>query len=129
MTDPSTTPARIHGDRAAGTLLIEWADGHSTTYDATALRWMCPCAFCRGEAGIPGWLDSAPTLTEQQTRITGLALVGRYAVQPTWGDGHATGFYSFTMLRDKCPCNACTARRVARGEPAPATPHRHGGSA
>ena len=27
------------------------------------LRWLCPCAFCRGEAGLPGWLDSAPTLT------------------------------------------------------------------
>ena len=26
----------------------------------TTLRWLCPCAYCRGEAGLPGWLDSAP---------------------------------------------------------------------
>ena len=30
---------------------------------AVTLRWLCPCAFCRGEAGLPGWLDSAPQLT------------------------------------------------------------------
>ena len=128
MTEPSTTPARIHGDRAAGTLLIEWTDGHETVYDATALRWMCPCAHCRGEAGIPGWLDSNPTLTDQQTRITGLALVGRYAVQPTWGDGHATGFYPFTTLRDRCPCADCSARRAATAAPVSASSHEHGGS-
>lgn len=127
MTEPSTSPARIHGDRAAGTLLIEWSDGHETTYDATTLRWMCPCAFCRGEAGMPGWLDTAPTLTDQQTRITGLALVGRYAVQPTWGDGHATGFYSFTSLRERCPCAECTARRAASPSTGPAIFHGHGG--
>ncbi len=52
-----TAPARIHADRAAGTLEIDWRDGHQTTYDAVTLRWLCPCAFCRGEAGLPGWLD------------------------------------------------------------------------
>jgi DUF971 family protein len=109
---PATSPATIHADRGAGTVDIGWADGHRTTYTAHALRWMCPCAFCRGEAGMPGWLDSAPTLTETQTRITGLALVGRYAVQPTWADGHATGFYAFTLLREQCPCPVCSARRA-----------------
>jgi DUF971 family protein len=129
MSEPRTTPQRIHGDRAAGTLLIEWADGHTTIYDAVALRWMCPCAFCRGEAGLPGWLDSKPTLTDQQTRLTGLALIGRYAVQPTWGDGHSTGFYPFTTLRDQCPCGECTARRSSSpvATPEPAIPHDQGG--
>jgi len=124
---PATSPARIHADRTAGTVDVEWGDGHRTTYSAHELRWLCPCAFCRGEGGLPGWLDSKPTLTEAQTRITGLALVGRYAVQPMWADGHATGFYAFTMLRDRCPCPECTARRA---ESAPVTPagHHHGGS-
>jgi DUF971 family protein len=126
VSEPSTTPARIHGDRTAGTLEIDWSDGHRTVYDATALRWMCPCAHCRGEAGIPGWLDSNPTLTDQQTRITGLALVGRYAVQPTWGDGHATGFYEFTNLRAHCPCAECTSRRGAASSSA-RTFHARGG--
>jgi len=110
---PSDTPARIHADRDAGTLLIEWADGHVTTYDAVTLRWMCPCAYCRGEAGLPGWLDTVPTLTPEQTRLTDVGLVGRYALAPTWGDGHGLGFYTFRALRDACPCDACAAARAA----------------
>jgi DUF971 family protein len=125
-------PATIHADRAAGTLRIEWRDGHVTTYDAVTLRWLCPCAFCRGEAGLPGWLDSAPTLTSEQTRLVDLQLVGQYALAPAWGDGHHTGYYSFSMLRDMCPCEACTARRAGEGRPSIGRPdhttHSPGGA-
>jgi DUF971 family protein len=107
-----TRPVRIHADRTARTFSIDWADGHATVYDFTALRWLCPCAYCRGEAGLPGWLDSAPTLTAEQTRMTDVHLVGNYAVSPLWGDGHSTGFYSFTLLRERCPCPVCTERRA-----------------
>jgi DUF971 family protein len=106
-----TVPLKIHADRGAGTLAIEWADGHRTLYEATPLRWLCPCAFCRGEAGMPGWLDGGPTLTEQQTRLTDIHLVGNYAVSPHWGDGHHTGFYTYRLLRERCPCEECDARR------------------
>lgn len=110
---PSTiAPTAIHADREARTLRIDWADAHQTIYDLTALRWLCPCAYCRGEAGMPGWLDTAPTLTDEQTRLTDLHLVGNYAVAPHWGDGHSTGFYSFALLRDRCPCAECAARRT-----------------
>src|SRR6478672_12056324 len=97
-------PLRIHAEREARTLAVEWSDGHATLYDFERLRWLCPCAYCRGEAGLPGWLDSAPTLTPEQTRLVDLALVGQYAVAPTWGDGHHTGYYTFAMLREQCPC-------------------------
>jgi DUF971 family protein len=115
-------PVRIHADRAERQLQIEWADGHATSYDFVTLRWLCPCAFCRGEAGMPGWLDSSPTLTEAQTTLTDLALVGQYAVAPTWADGHHTGFYTFERLREECPCPADTARRAE----APHAQHRLG---
>jgi len=108
-----TAPLRMHADREARTFSIEWADGHASVYDFTALRWLCPCAYCRGELGLPGWLDSAPELTVEQTRMTDIHLVGNYAVSPHWGDGHSTGFYSFTLLRDRCPCPACTERRAS----------------
>ena len=110
-----TAPLTIHADRTARTLAIGWADGHATTYDFTALRWLCPCAYCRGEAGLPGWLDSAPTLTAEQVRMTDIHLVGNYAVSPHWGDGHSTGFYTFSLLRDRCPCPDCSARRERTG--------------
>jgi DUF971 family protein len=106
---PSAIPTGIHADRAAGTLAIDWADGHRTEYEARQLRWLCPCAYCRGEAGMPGWLDSGPTLTDQQTRLVNVQLVGSYAICPTWADGHRTGYYSFALLRSRCPCPACTA--------------------
>jgi hypothetical protein len=40
-----------------------------------------------------------------------IQLVGNYAVCPSWADGHHTGYYTFAVLRDRCPCPACTARR------------------
>ncbi len=116
-------PARIHADRAGRTLAIEWADGHATIYDFETLRWLCPCAYCRGEAGLPGWLDSKPTLTAEQTRMVDIALVGQYAVAPQWGDGHHTGYYTFSVLRDMCPCTDCSARRAGEGRPSIVSGH------
>ena len=114
--DP-TAPLRLHADREARTLAIDWSDGHATVYDFDRLRWLCPCAYCRGEAGLPGWLDSAPTLTQEQTRLVDATLVGQYAFAPTWGDGHHTGYYTFAMLRDHCPCEVDSARRRSSPEP------------
>jgi DUF971 family protein len=107
------TPSRIHADRPGRALEITWADGHATRYDFVTLRWLCPCAYCRGEGGSPGWLDSGPTLTDQQTELADIALVGQYAVAPTWGDGHHSGFYTWELLRAMCPCAEDTARREA----------------
>ena len=112
-----TVPARIHADRSAATLQVDWQDGHQTVYDFVSLRWLCPCAFCRGEAGQPGWLDSRPTLTPEQTQMVDIQLVGNYAVCPSWADGHHTGYYTFAVLRDRCPCPACSARRAASPGP------------
>jgi DUF971 family protein len=116
-------PVRIDADRAAGTLKIGWQDGHETAYDAVTLRWLCPCAYCRGEAGMPGWLDSKPQLSEQQTRLVDVHLVGSYAIAPSWGDGHHTGYYTFQVLRDRCPCPACTQRRASEPHPSPGGGH------
>ena len=54
-----TVASRIHADRAARTLDIIWQDGHATRYDFSPLRWLCPCAHCRGEAGQPGRASAA----------------------------------------------------------------------
>ena len=125
LTPSPTSPTKIHADRAARTLAIEWADGHGTTYDFEALRWLCPCAYCRGEAGLPGWLDTSPTLTAEQTRMVDIHQIGNYAVAPEWADGHHTGFYTYALLRDRCPCESCTARRVANGREPKARSQQH----
>ncbi|HYI22111.1 MAG TPA: gamma-butyrobetaine hydroxylase-like domain-containing protein, partial [Candidatus Limnocylindrales bacterium] len=51
-------------------------------------------------------------LSEAQTQLTDLQLVGNYAIQPTWADGHHTGFYTFRRLREECPCPADTEQRA-----------------
>jgi DUF971 family protein len=104
-------------------LRIEWADGHVSTYGFEHFRWLCPCAYCRGEAGLPGWLDENPTLTAEQTRLVSIQPVGAYAIAPTWGDGHGTGFYTFTALRAHCPCDTCATVRTAGGHPEPGAAH------
>lgn len=111
----STIPVRIHADRAAGRLEIDWDDGHRTAFDSVSLRWLCPCAFCRGEAGMPGWLDSNPALGVGQTTLVDLHLVGNYAIAPAWADGHHTGYYTFAALRSACPCAECRATRGSLG--------------
>ena len=63
---------------------------------------------------MPGWLDTNPTLTQDQTRLVDVALVGAYAIQITWGDGHATGYYSYQLLRERCPCAECARDREQR---------------
>ena len=110
----ANTPASINVDRSLGQVGIVWADGHRTRYEAGPLRLLCPCAFCRGEAGRPGWLDTNPVLTEEQTRMVAAWLVGQYALNVTWADGHDSGYYSFDSLRANCGCPACAADRNSR---------------
>ena len=45
---PSTNPTAIKVDGAENRLHMTWQDGHESTYDGAYLRWMCPCAGCRG---------------------------------------------------------------------------------
>src|SRR5256885_6667349 len=76
----------------------------STLFPYTTLfrsRWLCPCAFCRGEAGVPRWLDSRPTLTPEQTQLVDIQLVGNYAVAPSWADGRSEEHTSELQS----PCN------------------------
>jgi DUF971 family protein len=40
-----------------------------------------------------------------------MRLIGQYALAPTWGDGHDTGYYTFDALRRDCPCSECAAGR------------------
>ena len=97
----ATRPSRSNGRTAT-----------ITRYDFVTLRWLCPCAYCRGEAGMPGWLDSNPTLTAgPDPADRHRSWWAQYALQPTWADGHHTGFYTFARLREECPCAEDTARR------------------
>jgi DUF971 family protein len=95
----SRTPVDIELDRAGRRLRIAWADGRQSDFDWAYLRWRCPCAWCSGEGERAGALAGRTSLTPEETEMTDVDLVGRYAVQPTWEDHHDTGIYTFRALR------------------------------
>jgi DUF971 family protein len=80
-------------------MVITWEDGAVTTYTGEQLRWACPCAECRGEAGAPGRLSRVKELGDDELRIRDVTLIGQYALQIAFESGHATGLYSFSLLR------------------------------
>jgi DUF971 family protein len=106
------SPSGITADRNIGVLIINWDDGHVSTYSFSLLRQACPCAECRG--GHEN-MSSEPdpqvfTLPEEQspsTRMRNLEAVGTYAITIEWEDGHHYGIYNWHYLRALCPCNIC----------------------
>lgn len=100
-------PRDILADRAAGTLTIVWDDGHRSVYDLPGLRWACPCATCAGEWGRPGRLAGLTSLSPDELTLTDIRMVGAYGITPVWASGHASGIYSFDLLRSLCECDGC----------------------
>ena len=96
-------PAEI--SQESNTLLrIAWADGRSCEYEAASLRRACPCAQCVDE--WTGERTLKPQAVAEDIEIRDLSIVGRYALNFRWSDGHETGIYSFQYLRDLCDRNA-----------------------
>jgi len=82
-------------------LAIKWDDGSETYISFEKLRRNCPCAGCRGETDIMGNLYKNPTkpLKPESFLLRSIARVGTYAIQPTWGDGHNSGLFSYDYLK------------------------------
>jgi DUF971 family protein len=97
-------PLSVEAEDATNTLYITWSDGHVSRHNIEHLRWLCPCAECKGEFGEPGKLHFTRSLRPEQTRLEDVLPVGRYALQPVWGDGHNTGLYTYDYLRANCEC-------------------------
>ena len=83
-------------------LAIAWSDGTESFLKFEMLRRACPCAACGGEPDVLGNVSSRQrgiTYTDQSFQLVGFDLVGGYALQPRWADGHSSGIYGFTYLR------------------------------
>ena len=82
-------------------LAIKWEDGREDFVSLTELRRACPCAGCKGERDVMGNLYKGPEqpLSQRSFDLRELRMIGTYAVQPHWADGHNTGLYSFEYLR------------------------------
>jgi DUF971 family protein len=117
-TDPKSV--KVHLTTGKG-VDIEWADGHSSHYSFVFLRDACPCAMCndgREKSGRqPGEAQkTAPgALPMFKARPMPMSAegVGKYAIKFMWNDNHDLGIYSWTFLREVCPCEQCKAGRGA----------------
>lgn len=100
-------PKGITLDKKAGVLEITWDDNQVCRYPLPELREACPCVQCRGGHQFMGREhdpDDILKLTPKRSyAVTSLDLVGNYALQPTWDDGHNSGIYTWDYLRRLCP--------------------------
>jgi DUF971 family protein len=92
------TPTHIQ--QIGSELAIAWSDGAESYLPLDALRRACPCAACGGEPDVLGHVVRPQVMhTPQSFILSGFAVVGGYALQPAWADGHGTGLYTFPYLR------------------------------
>jgi len=81
-------------------LAIQWNDGTESYLDLQFLRRACPCAACGGEPDVLGnILRPNVTYANNSFDLADFQMIGGYAIQPRWADGHSTGIYSFQYLR------------------------------
>lgn len=85
-------------DEGDGRVAVEWSDGTESSYGSRQLRLACPCAGCVNEWTGEKMLkeDSVP----EDVTFSHITLVGRYALNFHFSDGHETGIYSFKYLKE-----------------------------
>lgn len=76
---------------------IRWSDAAETKYTAPQLRRSCPCAGCIDEWTGEKQLDDSQISDDLAFRH--ISIVGRYALNFHFTDGHDTGIFSFAFLR------------------------------
>lgn len=76
---------------------VNWSDALESKYNAAQLRKACPCAGCVNEWTGEKTLNE--TSVADDLSFSHITVVGRYALNFHFSDGHDTGIYSFQYLR------------------------------
>ena len=81
-------------------LALSFADGYEAYLTLPLLRRSCPCAKCQGEPDALGRVlrpvvEYGPSAFE----LKKFEVVGGYALQLYWADGHSYGIYSYSYLQ------------------------------
>ena len=83
-----------------GEVAMRWNDGLESYLPLERFRRACPCATCGGEPDVLGNLSRPEvSYTPSSFELLAWQVIGGYALQPRWADGHSTGLYSFQYLR------------------------------
>lgn len=77
---------------------VTWSDDVVTNYRASQLRRSCPCAGCVNEWTGEKMLDEKNI--PDDLSFDHITVVGRYALNFHFSDGHDTGIFSFNFLRN-----------------------------
>lgn len=81
-------------------IAIKWADGVEGFVPAPVLRAASPSAAAQGEPDVFGRIQGGEGKKDfSDVTIRGWHIVGDYAVQFEFSDGHRTGLYSYELLR------------------------------
>ncbi len=79
-------------------ITINWSDESTRFYRAAQLRKACPCASCVNE-----WTGEKILKVEnvaENLTFSSISIVGRYALNFNFSDGHNTGIFTFTYLKN-----------------------------
>ena len=109
-------PVEIRVKSAEKRLEIDFDDGRNFTLPAELLRVESPSAEVQGHG--PGGKTLVPG--KRNVGIAGIDAVGNYAIRIRFDDGHDTGIFSWTYLREMGErqdemWNAYLAALAARG--------------
>lgn len=89
-----------HADVIGDDLALAFADGRELFLALPLLRRACPCANCQGEPDVMGRVLKPKTeLKENAFVLLRYEIIGGYALQLHWADGHSYGIYTFDYLQ------------------------------
>lgn len=79
---------------------LSFAGGVEMYFPLDMLRRACPCAACQGEPDALGRVVR-PTVeyASNSFELLRYEVVGGYALQLYWADGHSTGIYTFAYFQ------------------------------
>ncbi len=109
MSTDGVTPEHLDLKKDHG-LTVRWSDGVESFYPIAYLRKMSPSAEMRE---LRKQMDTNPLTilpdgmgSGNPVVAEGAEMVGNYAIKIFFSDGHATGLYSWSYLREIDPASA-----------------------
>jgi prepilin-type processing-associated H-X9-DG protein len=94
MNHPSSIPESVVLVRDRSRLRLVWPNGDKSEIEAGRLRRACRCAGCtraRIDGAFPGSFDGLSIKT--------IGVIGDYAINIVFADGHARGIFPWEFLR------------------------------
>jgi len=80
-------------------LQIIWDNDEESRIGLKLLRSLCPCATCYSEREARS-KSYIPLFLSNQISVAAIEVTGNYAIRIKWEDGHNTGIYEYSFLKN-----------------------------